>query len=228
MLEVLNLLLIEPIRTTLLYVLEAAHGASGSYGVALVILSLVFNLILMPAYHLAEIVQGREREIQHRMARKIAEFKFAFKGQERYWMLRTLYRQNDYHPIYALRALLPLAIQIPFFIATFGLLSSFQPLQGVSFFGLRDLGRPDGLVLGLNLMPVVMTALNMIAVYLYSRQGTRIERVQGYAIAVIFLVFLYGAPVGLVMYWTINNLISVLKSAAYTLKRSSYSLEARS
>lgn len=228
MLDVLNLLLIEPIRTALLYVLEVGYSASGSYGVALVILSLVFNLVLMPAYHMAELVQGKEREIQSRMARKIAEFKFAFKGQERYWMLRTLYRQNNYHPAYALRALLPLVIQIPFFIATFGLLSSYQPLQGVVFLGLQDLGRPDGLVFGLNIMPVAMTVLNMFAVYLYSREGTHIERVQGYVIAAIFLVLLYGAPVGLVMYWTINNLISVLKSAVYTLKRSRSSLEARS
>lgn len=228
MLDVLNLLLIEPIRMALLYVLEAGYSASGSYGVALAILSLVFNLVLMPAYHLAELVQEKEREIQSRMARKMAEFKFAFKGQERYWMLRTLYRQNNYHPVYVLRALLPLVIQIPFFIATFAMLSSYQPLQGVAFLGLQDLGRPDGLVFGLNIMPVVMTVLNMFAVYLYSREGTHIELVQGYVIAAIFLFLLYSAPVGLVLYWTINNLISVLKSAVYALKRSRFSLEARS
>lgn len=219
MLELLWLLLIEPIRQALLYVLEAAHGLSGSYGLALVILSLAFNLLLMPAYHLAEIVQQRERAIQRRMARKVEEFKFAFKGQERYWMLRTLYRQNHYHPVYALRALLPLAIQIPFFIATFGLLSAYPPLKGVPFLGLADLGQPDGLLHGINLLPLVMTALNMLAVHLHSRDGTRAERVQGHVIALVFLVFLYASPAGLVMYWTINNLVSVLKSGFYAMRR---------
>lgn len=225
--QAFDLILIEPIRQALLFVLEKAHAATGSYGLALIAMSLVFNLALLPAYHLAEKVQGRERAIQRRMAPKLAEFKWAFAGEERYWMLRALYRQHGYHPIYGLRGLLPLAIQIPFFIATFGLLSHHAPLRGQSFLFIRDLGRPDGLLFGVHLLPILMTALNAFATHLYARQLPRSEKIQSYVIALIFLVLLYGSPSGLVLYWTINNLISVIKSFVYTSGRfASHSLPA--
>jgi YidC/Oxa1 family membrane protein insertase len=216
MFDALYLVLIEPIRLVLLLVLEQAHAVTGSWGLAIIALSLVFNLALLPAYHLAEKVQGRERAIQRRMAPKIAEFKWAFQGEERYLMLRALYRQYGYHPVYALRGLLPLAIQIPFFIATYGLLSHYKPIVGEPFLMIPDLGRPDHLLFGINLLPILMTALNMLAVHLYARQLPRRERIQSHVVAVIFLVLLYQSPAGLVLYWTINNLISVFKSLFYS------------
>jgi YidC/Oxa1 family membrane protein insertase len=219
MLDALHLVLIEPIRLALLFVLEQAYAVTGSYGLAIIALSLAFNLALLPAYHLAEKVQNKERDIQRRMAPKIREFKFAFKGEERYWMLRALYRQHGYHPVYALRGLLPLAIQIPFFIATFGLLSNYEPLLGERFLMIEDLGRPDHLLFGLNVLPILMTALNVLAAHLYSRQLPRQEKIQSDVIALIFLVLLYRSPAGLVLYWTINNLISVFKSLIYSTSR---------
>jgi YidC/Oxa1 family membrane protein insertase len=219
MLHALHLVLIEPIRLALLFVLERAYALTGSYGLAIIALSLAFNLALLPAYHLAEKVQGREREIQRRMAPKIAELKFAFKGEERYLMLRALYRQHHYHPVYALRGLLPLAIQIPFFIATYGLLSHYRPIVGQSFLGIRDLGAPDHLLFGVNVLPIVMTGLNALAVHFYSRLLPEREKIQSYVVALIFLVLLYNSPAGLVLYWTVNNLISVIKSLFYSTAR---------
>jgi membrane protein insertase, YidC/Oxa1 family, C-terminal domain len=219
MFEALYLVLIAPIRLALLFVLEQAYGVTDSYGFAIIALSLAFNLALLPAYHLAEKVQNRERKIQRRMAPKIEEFKFAFKGEERYWMMRALYRQHGYHPVYALRGLLPLAIQIPFFVATFGLLSDYEPLVGESFMMIQDLGRPDHLLFGINILPILMTALNLLAVHLYARQLPRQEKIQSYVIALVFLVLLYRSPAGLVLYWTINNMISVFKSSIYSAHR---------
>jgi YidC/Oxa1 family membrane protein insertase len=219
MLHALHLVLIEPIRLALLFVLEHAYAVTGSYGFAIIALSLAFNLALLPAYHLAEKVQDKERDIQRRMKPKIDEFKFAFKGEERYFMLRALYRQHGYHPVYALRGLLPLAIQIPFFIATYGLLSHYKPIAGHGFLGIADLGKPDHLLFGVNVMPVLMTALNALAVRLYSKKLPEREKIQSYIIALVFLVLLYNTPAGLVLYWTINNLISVIKSLFYSTPR---------
>lgn len=215
----LDLLLIEPIRVALLFVLDHAYLLTGSYGLAIVAMSLVFNLALWPAYHLAERIQDRERAIQRHMAPKAEEFRFVFKGQERYWMMRALYRQHGYHPVYALRGLVPLCIQIPFFIATFGLLSHYQPLQGQSFLLFDDLSHPDGLLFGINVLPAVMTALNILSAYLYGDQLSEREWFQSGAVALVFLVLLYPSASGLVLYWTINNLISVGKSLFYASNR---------
>src|SRR5437868_9833795 len=143
MIELAYKLFILPLESALHWVLLTAYDVTGSYGAAIVVLSVVFNMLLLPFYHFAEKVQNREREAQRRLAPKLEEFRSVFQGQERYMMLRALYRQHRYHPIYALRGILPLLIQVPFFVATFGLLSHFQPLQGQSFLFFSDLGRPD-------------------------------------------------------------------------------------
>jgi YidC/Oxa1 family membrane protein insertase len=218
MLEFFDAALIEPIRWALLSVLKLGYAISGSHGVALLFLSVFFNLLLIPAYHWAERLQGKEREIQRRMQPKIEEFRAVFKGQELHMMLRQLYKLHDYHPIYALRTLAPLAIQVPFFIAAFGLLSHYVPFQGASFLFLHDLSKPDGLIGGINLMPLLMTAVNLYALQLYSRQLPRSDWAQGVVVALIFLAVLYESPSGLVLYWTFNNLLSVLKSFWYSRK----------
>lgn len=216
MLELFDAALIAPVRWALLTVLEKAYAISGSHGVSLLILSVFFNLLLIPAYHWAERVQGRERQMQQRLRPKLDEFHAVFKGQELHFMLRQLYKLHGYHPVYALRTLAPLAIQIPFFIAAFGLLSHYAPFQGASFLFLHDLANPDGLLGGVNLLPLVMTAVNLYALQLYARQLSRSEWAQGVVVALLFLVLLYAAPSGLVLYWTFNNLLSVLKSSWYT------------
>lgn len=215
MLDSLDLFLIAPIRWALLEVLQFAYSLTHSHGLALIVLSVVFNLLLMPAYHWAEKVQARERAIQQRMRSKIDEFRAVFKGQELHMMLRQLYQLHGYHPAYALRALAPLAIQIPFFIAAFGLLSDYAPFNGASFLFIDDLARPDGLLAGANLLPLVMTAVNLLALELYARQLTSGQWAQGVGVALIFLVLLYASPSGLVLYWTFNNVLSLAKSAWY-------------
>lgn len=215
MAELLYLILIFPLESALLWVLRTAHALTGSYGAAIILLSLAFNILLLPFFHYAETVQRRERAIQARLAAKIEEFRAVFTGQERYMMLRTLYRQNGYYPIYALRSLLPLALQVPFFIATFGLLSNFTPLNGEPFLLFGDLGRPDGLLGGVNLMPFVMTAANLASGLVYTRSLTTRDKAQTWIVAAIFLALLYGSPVGLVLYWTVSNVFSLAKNYVY-------------
>jgi membrane protein insertase Oxa1/YidC/SpoIIIJ len=219
MLEILDTALIAPIRWALLLVLDLGHRATGSHGVALLVLSVVFNVLLMPAYLLAERVQAKERAVRLRMQAKIDEFVQAFKGQERHWMLRQLYRLHGYHPALALRSLAPLAIQVPFFIAAYGLLSHHAPLQGQAFLLLPDLGRADGLLAGVHLLPLLMTAVNLYALGLYTRQSSRAEWAQGVVVALIFLVLLYQSPSGLVLYWAFNNALSAARIAWVSRKQ---------
>ena len=63
----------------------------------------------------------------------IDEIKRCYKGQERYYYLRTLNRQHNYSPIRALIPTLSLLLQIPFFIAAYQYLAHFEPLAGVGF-----------------------------------------------------------------------------------------------
>lgn len=213
--DILYLLIVFPIETLLRWVLLQAEMVSGSFGVALLMLSIVFNLLLLPFYHIAEKVQNKERAIQKQLAPKIREFREVFSGQERHYYLKTLYRQNSYHPIFALRGVLPLAIQVPVFMAAYVLLSDFAPIKGVSFLLIQDLSLPDGLIGGVNLLPFVMTLVNLLAGIIYTKNLSPRETVQIWVVALIFFVILYKSPAALVLYWTFNNIFSLVKNAAY-------------
>jgi len=184
-------------------------------GLSIICISGAISVLCLPLYMVAENWQEVERNIQKRLAPKIAKIKAVFKGDERYMILSTYYRQNHYHPIYTLRSSFGLLIQVPFFIAAYSYLVHLQSLQGESFLFIRDLGKPDALLPfagGINVLPILMTLINCLAAAIYT-QGLNVKyKLQLYGMALIFLALLYNSPAALVMYWTVNNLFSLVKN----------------
>jgi len=185
-------------------------------GIALCGLSLAVTIITLPLYMKAEFWQTVERNIQQKMSVKIKKIKSVFKGDEQYMMLSAFYRQNNYHPVYALRSSIGIAIQIPFFIAAWSFISGLNILNGYSFIGIMDLGKPDHLLglhaIQINILPIIMTAVNVISGMIYAKNFTIREKLQLYFMAAIFLILLYNSPAGLVLYWIFNNFFSLIKN----------------
>ena len=206
---------IYPLEVGMEWVFGHAYVMTDHYGAALILLSLCVNLALLPLYHLAESWQQAERGIQKRLAPKLEEFKQVFSGEERFMMIRTLYRQHGYHPIYALRTTLGLAIQVPFFIAAYHLLSHYSGFDHASFFLFENLAKPDGLLWGINVMPFVMTGVNFLSAFVYAKHLNFNDKIQLGVISLVFLALLYAAPVALVLYWTFNNIFSLAKNLVY-------------
>ncbi len=187
------------------------------HGIAIICLSITVNLISLPLYNVAEKWQQRERNIQARLKRKLEDIKAVFKGAERHMIIRTYYRQNNYHPFYSLRNILGLAIQVPFFIAAYHMLSHLpMTLKTSSYYFITDLRIEDQLFtiwgISINLLPIIMTAINLLSVFVYSEKLQKKEKNQLLLMALLFLVLLYKSPSGLVLYWTMNNVISLIKN----------------
>ena len=106
----------------------------------LILVSLVVNFLALPLYNIADKQQLKERELQNKLAYRVERIKRGFKGDEQYMILNEYYRQNGYHPLYALRSALSILIEIPFFIAAYHFLSNCTYLNGVSWMGIKDLG----------------------------------------------------------------------------------------
>ena len=222
MLSMLYYFFIAPLETLMGSVLSWAYMGIGSYGWALVILSLVVNLALLPIYAVAEGWQEDERRLRRKMAPKEAEIRSIFKGRERHAMLHTLQRQSGYSQLFPLRASVGFLLQVPFFFAAYHLLSHADFLRGVSFGFLDDLGAPDQLftidAISINLLPIIMTLVNLLSAFVYTQQLTIREKVQLYGLALIFLVALYESPAALTLYWTLNNVFSLGKNMVYARK----------
>jgi YidC/Oxa1 family membrane protein insertase len=194
----------------------------GNQTFAILGISILVTILCLPLYTKAELIQEKERTVQRKMAKRIASIRKCFKGDERHMILSMYYRENHYHPLMALRSSLSLLIQIPFFIAAYSFLSHFDALKGESFFIIRDIGSPDGLLsigsITINILPIIMTGINIASSIIYTQGFSLREKLQLYVMALIFLVLLYSSPAALVLYWTFNNIFSLIKNIVFKFK----------
>lgn len=220
--EILSTLLIGPLKLLFEVIFVVANRFLESPGLSIIVLSLIMNFLVLPLYRRADAMQEAARDTEAKLQKGVAHIKKAFAGDERMMVLQTYYRQNNYKPTDALRGSVSLLLEIPFFMAAYQFLSGLQTLQQVSFGPIADLSAPDGLlVLGgfpVNVLPVLMTLINVISSAIYLKGFPRKTKIQLYAMAAFFLVFLYDSPSGLVFYWTLNNLFSLVKTIFYKLK----------
>ena len=191
-------------------------------GMSIIALSLAMNFLVLPLYRRADELQAKEQELEKKLNPWITHIKKTFKGEERFLMLQEYYRQNNYKPIYALRGSFSLLLEIPFFIAAFRFLSNLEIIEGISFGPIKDLGKPDNMLsfggITINLLPILMTLINVISGAIYTKGMPWKSKIQLNAMALIFLFFLYKSPAGLVFYWTLNNVFSLIKNIFYKLK----------
>ena len=186
------------------------------YATSLFFLSLIINFISLPLYNIAESWQAKERAIQEKMKPMIDNIKAVYKGDQRYLLIRTCQRINGYKTIYAFRGTLGLLIQIPFFLAAYNFIHNLSGLQLGSFLFIKDFSKPDGILnignISVNILPFIMTLFSLLAGLVYSKKLRFKESLPLYIVSLIFLVLLYNSPSGLVFYWTLNCLFSLIKN----------------
>lgn len=222
MAHILYSIIIYPITLLIEIILQFGEKLFNNTVIAILGVSTAVSLFCLPLYIIAERWQQKERAQIAKLKPKVDKIKEVFKGDEQYMILATFYKQNHYHPFYAFRNSLGLLIQIPFFIAAYTFLSNYTPLQGESFFAIADLAKPDALIsiknYSINILPIIMTAINCLASAIYTKGLSLKDKIQLYGMAFIFLILLYNSPSGLVIYWTMNNVISLVKNIFYKLR----------
>ena len=220
--QILDTLLFKPLQLLFEVIYIIANRVIGDPGLSIVVLSLVMNFLVLPLYRRADVIQEEERDMEYKLQRGVAHIKKTFSGDERMMMLQTYYRQNNYKPTYVLRGAISLFLEMPFFIAAYRFLSDLQLLRGVAFGPIPDLGKPDGILfiagVSINILPIIMTAINMISCVIFTKNSPLKSKIQLYAMAIFFLIFLYSSLAGLVFYWTLNNIFSLGKTIFYKLK----------
>ncbi len=224
-------LIISPIELVVDWVFNLFINKVSQFGVigAVCGVSIAINFLALPLYNVADNLQEKERKIAKKLEGQVKRIKKAFKGDERFMMLSTYYRQNNYHPVYVLRSSLSILIEIPFFIAAYHYLSHNEFLAGAKWWIFDNLGKPDeffvihikSFTLGIHILPILMTLINFISGAIYTKDAVFREKAQLYVVATIFLVLLYNSPSGLVIYWILNNLFSLDKNIVSKTKYAS-------
>ncbi len=194
------------------YLFLSIYQLTQNPGLSLIGLSLVTSVIVIFLNRLLATFVKREQQIQAILEPQIAAIKDQFQGQERHLKLQALYKRYAYHPLLALRCSLPLFLQIPFLLSAFYMIGELSLFKGKALLGIPDLSKPDGMLLGINLLPLLMTVINLSAAFLTPEYRLK-DKLQAILIATLFLALLYGSPSALLVYWTMNNLIFLIRTA---------------
>ncbi|MBQ7715605.1 MAG: membrane protein insertase YidC [Clostridia bacterium] len=221
-LSIIDAVLFRPLGLLFEIVYVAANKFIHNPGLSIIALSLVMNFLILPLYIRADAIQEEEKQMEKKLRRGVAHIKKTFRGDERMMMTQAYYKINGYKQTYVLRSAVSLLLEIPFFIAAYRFLSGLELLNGVRFGPIADLAKPDGLLTiggtAINLLPIIMTAVNLISCVIFTKDSPLKTKIQLYAMALFFLFFLYSSPSGLVFYWTLNNIFSLIKTIFYKLK----------
>jgi YidC/Oxa1 family membrane protein insertase len=209
------------------YLLAWLQAVIPSWGLAVMAMSLVVNILMLPLSRIADRFQQQVHEIEARLAPELNRIKKNFKGEEQAAKILALYKTERVHPLYSLKSMMGVAVVIPVFIGAFDMLAENIHLLNTGFLWAADLSRPDDLFrlpfrlpffgAEFNLLPFLMTGLSVVASSLHNPQALdaemRKKQVRNMLLlAVAFFALFYTFPAGMVLYWTTNNLISVIKS----------------
>lgn len=219
MVNFFNNIIIEPLVVVYDILFVLIYNMVDNAVMAIIALSIVINLIALPLYWKADAIQREEQEKQKKMQYGLNHIRSQFSGDERFMMQSAYYRIEHYNQLNVLKEAGPIALQIPFFIAAYRYISSIPYLENATLGPLSNLLKPDGLVkignISVNVLPVIMTLINCVSSYIYTKGQPKKMKVQVYVTALIFLVLLYDSPSGLVIYWITNNLFSLGKNIYY-------------
>lgn len=197
-----------------------------NHGLAIIMLSVCVKILMYPLVRIADKWQRRVNVQKSTLQPLIDEIKRNTQGEEQNKRILQIYKEQEIHPLYTLKSLLSVLIQIPIFFAAYHMLDENIALSGVSFLWINDLALPDNLIrlpftipfFGeyLNLLPFVMTGITILTSWKFkdsslSPKLLRKQQQSLYWMALLFFILFYTFPAGMVLYWTTNNLTAFVK-----------------
>ena len=197
----------------LVRVLNFFNDLIPSFGVAIILLTILVRLIFWPLTHKSTVGMKKMQELQP----KLKEIQAKFKDNPQRLQQETfaLYREAKVNPM---SSCLPMLIQIPVFIALFNVLRSAVELRYAGFLWIADLSEPEALFAswfpfgGLNLLPILMAVTTALQSYFTPSAGDKSQqRMMMVMMPLMMLFMFYSFPSALSLYWFLSNLFSIVQ-----------------
>jgi YidC/Oxa1 family membrane protein insertase len=198
------------------------YGVVGNFGISILLLTVVIKLILFP-------MANKQYESMARMKRlqpKMQELKEKY-GEDRAKMQQEtmeIYKREKVNP---LASCLPILIQIPIFFSLYKVLYVTIDMRQAPFYGwIKDLSAPDPLLvtnlfglipweptgfLAIGILPVFMGLTMYFQQKLNPPPADPVQQKVFAFMPIIFTFILAGFSVGLVIYWTWNNILTIIQ-----------------
>lgn len=212
------------LESILKFFLNIFYKVIPNYGVAIILVTILIKILFFPLTKKGSISTARTQELQP----KLQELQAKYKGnpQKLNQEMAEFYKRENFNPM---SGCLPMLIQFPLFIAMYNLFNNHFDLRGASFIPgwIGDLSLPETIwnfgafrlpLLGWNdlrALPIIYLASQL----LYGKftqtaqtgQSANQMKFMMYGMPIMFFFMLYDVPSGLLLYWIISNLLTIVQ-----------------
>lgn len=210
--EVMQFGFLSFISKLLLSFMYFIHGIVPSWGWSIIIMTICIKGVFWPLTAQASKSQKRMAKIQGPMA-ELKE-KYADNPQKMQQETLKLFREHRVNPV---AGCLPLFIQMPIFLGLFYMLRTASELRHEPFLWVKDLSMPDTMfeIAGfpINILPIIMGVTMFLQMSMMPVSPTADPAQQKIFkfLPFVFLIFLYNFSSGLVLYWTMQNILTIVQ-----------------
>src|SRR5262245_20264577 len=201
-----------------LYVLHFFHRVTASYGLDIIILTVLIKILMWPLTHKSFVSMKQMQKLQPQMER--LKERYADDKEKLNKEIMELYRRNGVNP---LGGCLPMVLQFPVFIGLYNALSTPIELRHAPFLWIKDLSRPDWeslrfavpdwwpsvLPAGIPILTIVMGDSMFLQQWMTPSAGDPNQRKMMMLMPLMFTFMFVSFPAGLTVYWLVNNLLSI-------------------
>ena len=218
-----SFLSIPPLENLLKAILMILYKVIPNYGVAIILLTILVKLLLFPLTR-----KGSESTLRMQtLAPKIKEIQEKYKEnpQKMNMEMAEFYKKEGYNP---LSGCLPMLIQLPIFFAMYNMFNNHFDLRGAMFIPgwIPDLSLPESIlnfapaqipILGwsdVRLLPFIYVASQLLygkVTQTPDQKGNNQMKLMLYAMPVVFFFILYDVPSGLLVYWIMSNVLTMVQ-----------------
>ena len=189
------------IAAPLFWVLQWIYGWAGNWGVAIIILTILIKLLFYPLSEASYRSMAKMRMVAPKLQRLKEQF-----GDDRQRMQQAMMELYKVEKINPLGGCLPIVIQIPVFIALYWvLLGSVELRQAPFALWIDDLSAQDPWFI----LPILMGATMIIQTRLNPEPPDPVQAKIMKIMPIAFSIFFFFFPAGLVLYWLVNNILSI-------------------
>jgi YidC/Oxa1 family membrane protein insertase len=195
--------LLDIIARPLFWLLQKFHQLTGNWGVAIILLTVLIKLIFFPLSAASYKSMARMKLITPRLT-KLRET-YGHDRQKMNQAMMELYKTEKINP---LGGCFPIVVQIPVFIALYWVLLGAIELRHAPFiFWIRDLSALDPYYV----LPILMTATMVLQTRMNPTPPDPVQAKVMQFMPFVFSIFFFFFPAGLVLYWLVNNILSILQ-----------------
>lgn len=198
--------------------LKVLYSLVKNYGLAIIILTIILKALLSPLMINSMKSSQKMRSLQP----KISELQAKYKDKPEMLNQKTmeLYKKAGFNPM---SGCLPMLLQMPFLFAMYQLLDRMFELKGASFLWIKDLAMPDALITfsftipllninSLNILPILMVISQIFqSLMTPGMESNPQAKMMIWLMPLMFFFFFYNVSSGLVLYWTVMNLLGIIQ-----------------